>query len=205
MELWWMRTATKRRFAMGRLSIAHFPRLQLDLGGAESSHRIFLQIGGYANMNMKKRPIVLTLAWCLLGLSVGFAAENPNIGTWKLNEAKSKIPAGVTKNTTVVYEEAGESVKVIIDGTTADGKPTHNEWTGKFDGKDYPVTGDPNVDTRSLKMVNERTLDLTAKKDGKAITHGKIEVSKDGKTRTVDLETTANGKKVSLKVLYDKQ
>lgn len=154
---------------------------------------------------MKKRSVVLTLVFCLLGLSVGFAAENPNMGTWKLNEAKSKIPAGATKNTTVVYEPAGDSVKVTIDGTTADGKPAHNEWTGKFDGKDYPVTGDPNVDTRSLKMVNERTLDLTAKKDGKVITHGKIEVSKDGKTRTVDLETTANGKKVKGKMWYDKQ
>ncbi len=154
---------------------------------------------------MKKRSVVLTLVLCLLGLSASFAAENPNMGTWKLNEAKSKIPAGMGKNTTVVYEAAGDDVKVVIDGTNASGAPIHNEWTGKFDGKDYPVTGDPNVDTRSLKMVNERTLDLTVKKDGKVITHGKIEVSKDGKTRTVDVETTVNGKKVSAKMVYDKQ
>ena len=52
---------------------------------------------------MKVRMIVLTLTLCLLGLSAAFAAENPNMGTWKLNEAKSKIPAGAGKNTTVVY------------------------------------------------------------------------------------------------------
>jgi hypothetical protein len=31
-------------------------------------------------------------------------------------------------------------------------------WTGKFDGKDDPVTGDPNSDTRSLTKIDDRTL-----------------------------------------------
>ena len=52
---------------------------------------------------MKIRNIVLTVVLCLLVFSICYAAENPNIGTWKLNEAKSKIPAGVGKNTTVVF------------------------------------------------------------------------------------------------------
>ena len=43
------------------------------------------------------------------------------------------------QNNTVVYEAAGDSVKVTIYGTDRDGKPTHNEWTAKFDGKDYPL------------------------------------------------------------------
>ena len=60
---------------------------------------------------------------------------------------------------------AGYSARV--DGTDAEGKPTHNEWTGKFDGKDYPLTGDPSADTRSYKVVNDNTTDLTNKKDGK--------------------------------------
>src|SRR5437763_16272817 len=49
----------------------------------------------------------------------------------------------------VGYEAAGDSVKVTVDGVDGDGKPAHNEWTGKFDGKDYSVTGDPNADMRS--------------------------------------------------------
>ena len=66
---------------------------------------------------MKTRTIVLMMALCIFGLAVSFAAENPNMGTWKLNEAKSKFPPGATKNTTVVYEAAGDSVKVT--GTRA--------------------------------------------------------------------------------------
>jgi len=42
------------------------------------------------------------------------------MGTWKLNEAKSKIGAGSPKNSTVVYEAAGDSVKVTVDGTDGD-------------------------------------------------------------------------------------
>ena len=39
--------------------------------------------------------------------------------------------------------------KVTVDGTDSDGKPVHNEWTGKYDGKDYPVTGSSTNDTLS--------------------------------------------------------
>jgi hypothetical protein len=81
----------------------------------------------------------------------------------ELNEAKSKIPAGVTKNSTVVFEAAGDSVKVTINGTDRDGKPAHNERKGKLYGKDYPVTGDPNSDARSYKQVDDRTLELSKK------------------------------------------
>ena len=88
---------------------------------------------------MRLRTIGLTLALCLVAVAATFASD-PNLGTWKLNETKSKIAAGIGKNDTVVYEAAGDSVKVSIDGTTADGKAAHTEWTGKFDGKEYAVT-----------------------------------------------------------------
>ncbi|PYL37432.1 MAG: hypothetical protein DMF36_09625, partial [Verrucomicrobia bacterium] len=86
---------------------------------------------------MNQRTIGLTLALCFFVGAACFAADDPNMGTWKLNETKSKTAPGVEKLTTVVYEAAGDQVKVTIDGTDANGKPIHNEWTGKFDGKDY--------------------------------------------------------------------
>ena len=135
-----------------------------------------------------------------------FAADNAFMGTWKLNEAKSKLGPEGGKNETVVYEMAGDSVKVTVDGTDKDGKPTHNEWTGKFDGKEYPVTGDPDSDMRVYKQANDHTLDLTVMKGGKVTASGKIEVAKDGKTRTVSMKgTDANGKKIDTKGVYDKE
>jgi hypothetical protein len=156
---------------------------------------------------MKTRTIALTVAVvCFVGLTLSLAAENPNMGTWVLNEAKSKIPAGAPKNTKVVYEAAGDSVKVIVDGVDGQGKPIHNEWTGKLDGKDYPLVGDPSADTRGYKKISDRKTELTNKKDGKATTTGSIEISPDGKSRTLKVSgTDPKGNKVSYTAYYDKQ
>jgi len=155
---------------------------------------------------MKARAGLLSFAILFAAAAVCVAADNVHLGTWKLDEAKSKISAGAPKNTTVVYEAAGDSVKVIVDGVDADGKPSHNEWTGKFDGKDYPLTGDPTADTRSYKQIDPSTLELTNKKSGKVIVSGKITVSADGKTRTVSTKgMDTNGKKVATTAVYNKQ
>jgi hypothetical protein len=154
---------------------------------------------------MKTRSILITVVFCLVALAMSFA-DDPNVGTWKLNESKSKIPAGVVKNTTVVYTADGDNMKVTTDGTTGDGQPAHTEWTGKFDGKDYPLTGDPSADSRSYTKVNDRTLSLANKKDGKASMTGKIVVSADGKSRTVTVSgKDAKGKKLSSTAVYDKK
>lgn len=128
------------------------------------------------------------------------------IGTWKLNEDKSKLSPGTPKNSTVVYEVAGDTVKVTVYGTDSDGKPAHNEWTGKFDGKDYRVTGDPSSDARLYKKINDHTLEFMAKKGDNVTTSGRIVVSPDGKTRTVTvMGPDPKGKKFSSTAVYDKQ
>ncbi len=155
---------------------------------------------------MKARAGLLSFAILFAAAAVCVATDNVHLGTCKLDEAKSKISAGAPKNTTVVYEAAGDSVKVIVAGVDADGKPSHNEWTGKFDGKDYPLTGDPTADTRSYKQIDPSTLELTNKKGGKVIVSGKITVSADGKTRTVSTKgMDTNGKKVATTAVYNKQ
>ena len=153
-----------------------------------------------------KLSVVAFVTAVLIGGMAASVAANPNMGTWKLNEAKSKLPPGGTKNHTVVYTAEGDKIKVIVDGTTADGKPSHSEWIGKFDGKDYPVTGDPTSDMRSYKKVDDRTTEFSVKKGGKVTATGRIEVSKDGKTRSVTLNgTDAKGNKVTSTGVYDKQ
>lgn len=154
---------------------------------------------------MKTRIILASVVAFFAGLALCFAAD-PNTGTWKLNEAKSKFSPGATKNMTVVYEVAGDSMKVIVDGVDKDGKAVHSEWTGKFDGKDYPVTGNMLEDTRTYTKVDDRTLDFASKKSGKVTLTGRVVVSADGKTRTVTTTATdASGKKVMNTGVYDKQ
>ena len=155
---------------------------------------------------MRVRTIALTLTLCAVGVATGVAAADPNLGTWKLNAAKSKLAPGTPKNDTVVYEAVGDNVKITVDGTDGAGKPQHNEWTGKFDGKNYPVTGDPTLDSRAYTRVDERTLTFANRLAGKVILTGRMSVSADGKTRTVTVTgTDAAGKQISSTSVFDKQ
>ncbi len=154
---------------------------------------------------MKTRTIALIMALCFIATAVCLASD-VNMGTWKLNEAKSKLAPGATKNQTVTYEAMGDQVKVTLDGTTADGKPAHIEWMGKYDGKFYPVTGDPNVDERSYKQVNERSVEVISKKDGKIVSTTRVVVAPDGKTRVVtSTGVNSKGEKVKTVAVYDKE
>jgi len=154
---------------------------------------------------MKTKTIVLTLALCFSGGVVCFA-QDPNLGTWKLNEAKSRLSPRAPQNTIVVYEAVGEKLKVTIDGIGSDGKPIHTEWTGRYDGKDYPVIGDPNSDARSVTKIDEHTLGFNITRSGRITVSGRIVVSADGKSRTVTSSgVDLTGKKVSSVLVYDKQ
>jgi len=154
---------------------------------------------------MKARTIALTMALCFVAGAVCFASD-VQLGTWKLNDAQSKFAPGVSKNNTVVYQAMGDEVKVTVDGTDSSGKATHNEWTGKFDGKFYPVTGDPNTDERAYQQINDRTLRLSTKKGGKVAATGRIVVAADGKSRAVTITSADSmGKTVTSTAVYDKQ
>ena len=138
--------------------------------------------------------------------TAGCFAANPHIGTWKLNEAKSKLAPGMGKNTAVTYTEQGDKIKVTVDGVDKDGKSTHSVWVGKFDGKAYPAKGNLSWNSAAYKTVNDRTNDITTMKNGKVLWTGRITVSPNGKSRTVTMNgTDASGKKFSGKAVYDKQ
>ena len=110
------------------------------------------------------------------------------------------------KDRTVVYVEEGNNVKVIVDASDAQGQPTHNEWTGKFDAKDYLLVGDPAATTRSYKKIDDHTSEFSNKKNGKVTLRGRIVISSDGKSRTVTgAGTAANGEKIKFTAVYDKE
>jgi hypothetical protein len=154
---------------------------------------------------VKTRTTLASLAAFFAAIAICYAAD-ANVGNWKLNEAKSKFSPGATKNQTVTYVAAGDNMKVIVDAVDKDGKAIHTEWTGKFDGKDYAVTGAVNEDTRAYAKVDDKTLDFTSKKGGKVGAQGRVVLSADGKSRTVTTTVTdPEGKKSTNVAVYDKQ
>src|SRR5438270_4045199 len=134
-------------------------------------------------MTLKALAITFALTFAAATTALDQASH---MGTWSLDEARSTLPPNSMKNTTVTYEAAGDSIKVTTDGTDAKGDPLHTVWTGKFDGKPYPITGDATADTRTYTLVSEHALIFQNKKAGKVVLDGSVAVSADGKTRTVN-------------------
>jgi hypothetical protein len=153
------------------------------------------------------RTATLVALAVLLTPTAAIFADNPLMGTWKLNEGKSKFAPGAAKNTMVTYAPAkGDMVKCTVDGVDKDGKPIHWVWLGKFDGKRYPIKGSPSFDALNYKPVNDRTNNTTATKAGKVVVRGVLTVAKDGQSRIVRLTgTDANGQKFTDTTYYDKQ
>ena len=156
-------------------------------------------------MKTTRTMLVASAVW--LAMAAVVLAANPQLGTWKLNESKSKFPPGAAKNTTVTYTQAkGDMIKCTADGMDKDGKPIHWTWVGKFDGHPYEIKGSPSFDTLAYTPVNDRTNKTTATKDGKVVMTGTITVAKDGKSREVTLTgTDAKEKKSTETTYYDKE
>jgi hypothetical protein len=163
---------------------------------------------------MKTNMIALSFVLSLVGALCVAANEasspvmqstSSSVGTWKLNETKSKLDAGATKNTTVVYVSSGDSVKVTVDGIDGAGKSVHSEWTGKFDGKPYPVKGSPTADSRAYTALDDHTLSFLEKRGTTVTNSGRAVVSADGKSRTVDATAIdSKGMKINSHAVYDK-
>jgi hypothetical protein len=127
------------------------------------------------------------------------------MGTWKLNESKSKLAPGMGKNLTVVYADMKNKMKVTVNGVGKDGKPTHSVWIGAADGKAYKSKGNLPWDAAAYKIVDDHTYQITTMKGGKVFGTGTSKVSKDGKTRTVTTTGTGeDGKKFKNKSVYDR-
>ena len=134
-------------------------------------------------------------------------AGNPMFGTWKLDPANSRFsPGPALKGQTATLAAVDGGMKVVADRIEADGTPTHFEWTAKFDGKDYPVKGDPGRDAVSVKKIDGYTLEITNKKAGKVMSTIRAEYSHDGKSRTeTTTGTNAQGQKIENVTVWAKQ
>ena len=154
---------------------------------------------------MKTRTTLITATLWITAAAFAFAAS-VHLGTWKLNEAKSKIQSG-SKNLTVTYAPAkNDMVELTADGVNKEGKATHWTWMGKFDGKAYKVKGDYPADMVAIQIVDNHTNKITATKEGKAMFTSTVTVAKDGKSRMVVTNgTSAQGKKWTDKAYYAKQ
>jgi hypothetical protein len=154
------------------------------------------------------RKSLVVFAAAVLALGVSAFAADSNVGTWKLNVAKSKFnPGPAPKSQTLKIEAWGaDGVKYVADGVGPDGKPMHWEFQAKYDGKAVPFKGNPDGDMLSYKRIDANNVVSTTTLKGKPAQTTKIVVSKDGKTRTLtQTGKNAAGHDVNNVVVYEKQ
>jgi hypothetical protein len=94
-----------------------------------------------------------------------------------------------------------------VDLAGADGTAYPWTFTAKYDGKDYPVTGNsPFGDTIAVTRVNPNTVKITVKQGGKETVTQTIVVAPDGKTRTTTTKgKDAKGQPIDGMSFYEKQ
>jgi len=159
---------------------------------------------------MKRKIILVAVCLAALGAVSLRADDNPFVGKWKLNVAKSKFTPGPglkSANRTVVAE--GSGAKYSQEGVAADGTAFTYSFSSNYDGKDSVVSGSGmpgGADAVAITRVNPHKTTAVLKKDGKEIGKASAEVSKDGKTTTITAKGKgADGKEFSSVSVFDKE
>ena len=156
---------------------------------------------------VKSRLLVIAATIVAVVAAVAIAADDPFVGTWKLNIEKSKAISGsLPKAETMKIEPDGNGLKIIIDTVNSRGKANHSEDPLDLDGKDHPVTGHSNYDALTYKRIDPQTIIGNRKRDGKEVGSEHSVISQDGKTLTVTQKgKSSTGQDIARTLVYEKQ
>ena len=133
-------------------------------------------------------------------------AQDPLVGSWTFNAAKSTSAAPLPKKRDVVITQKGEDITVNVDEVSADGTATAWSFTTKGDGKPVPVTGWTMVDTAVTTRAGGAIGKTVYTKDGKPVMESNTQVSADGKTLVITGSRPGpDGKPVKYSSHYDRK
>ena len=147
------------------------------------------------------RTLLITVLTSALAFTAA-AADNPFVGTWEMNMAKSKRDPNAPKRDkrTIVYSAEGTGIKAVV---TTDGK---TQPPVMYDGREHPMASSDGLYTHGTGTATASNLEMVFKKDGKVAGVRKSSLSPDGRTMTVVMDTTTrDGAKVHSVEVYDKQ
>lgn len=156
-----------------------------------------------------KRFVLLLLAFaCAVAFSQKKAATNdPWVGTFKLDPAKSRASSPLPKEETVTVASATkDSIKYTIAGTDANSSSYSVTFDGKADTPSQQMMNDHAVATIAYHMPSPRQFTSSGQAADGSTTTGTITLSKDGKTITVHEKTkNAQGAEQESTMVYVRQ
>jgi len=147
--------------------------------------------------------LTVGLAW---PLRLAAFEQAPYFGTWNQVLEGSNGSGTPYKRITSRIEPWEDGLRVTYDLVGNRGGVTHMEWTGKFDGRDYPMQGVDNVLTNAYRKIDDRSYEIVIKVEGNTQATARVVVSPDGKTLQVATENrTASGPTVRTTTVYERQ
>jgi hypothetical protein len=159
-------------------------------------------------MNRVRRSVLLVASIMSAFPATLLAAgdTDPLVGTWKLNLAKSTFrPGPGPKGQLRIYRRSDDTEQLVSRGVGADGKPTLVQYTARYDGNDYHMTGSSGGDKIVLKRIDALTTQSIQKRDGQPAITAVRTISRDGKTLTVVTKgTTAKGESIDATMVFDR-
>lgn len=106
--------------------------------------------------------------------AAGPAGAHKASGSWQQRRSEEESANVLT----VTYKASAEQLNMA--------DPIGDSYTAKFDGKQYPVKGDPGITSVALKKIDANTIEETDKLNGQVIFISRMTVSPDGQTMTVE-------------------
>lgn len=147
------------------------------------------------------------LVFAFAALAPARAENDPRVGTWKLNPAKSKSSNGqMPASETRTYEAQGSMIMATTEGVDAKGKAVSNHYDATADGKDHPSGGPNSKATIAIKETSPGKYAGTVKREGKVVVTNTAVISGGGKVFTfMNKGTDPEGKPFTSTMVYEKQ
>jgi hypothetical protein len=135
------------------------------------------------------------------------ADRDAAVGTWRFDAAASTYESGpAPRESTRVFEVAGDRIRFVHTGISANGQPFRTEYTAGYDGADYPVEGSARYDTVSQKMIDSHNIDLVFRLKGEVTVITRRTISADGQRMTVVAEgANPDGKRFRNVLIYKRE
>jgi hypothetical protein len=163
-------------------------------------------------------PVSAFTAWLVLVASLMSARvslkaqaspsdDNPRVGTWKMNVARSTFNDGPPpRSERQICEPIGrDSIRLKIVRVDPSGKEIRSEYSAQYDGKDHPFPGSL-WDTIALKRLDRSTSEAVFKKNGNTVQISTVTVSKDGQVLTLTARSAGvSGHPILHIEVFDKQ
>jgi hypothetical protein len=137
------------------------------------------------------------------------AAQVPGVwfGRWTVSVERSTYSASPAyKRASYTIQPVGDGLKVIYEAVLPRGGVQHLEWTGKLDGRDYPVQGVEEDMTYAYQPAGGGRYELVAKIAGRIAATATVAFSPDGKTMTTTtIARTSDGQSITTNTVYVKE